>query len=172
MSPRSSLSLLVSDGPAPDRVAGMQTYGQLVGRWRTRIIYVRDEVVVREADGEWEFAYALEGRAVVDVWQVPPRDEAVRTGHTAECGLCVRVYDPVLELWRFTFHGPLSRATIDMIAMPVGEEIVQECTDESGLLRWVFFDIRSDSFRWRAERSRDGAHWRVEQRVEAQRADR
>jgi hypothetical protein len=27
----------------------------------------------RREEGEWTFGYALEGRAVIDVWQVPPR---------------------------------------------------------------------------------------------------
>jgi hypothetical protein len=163
------LDLLLSEGPAADRAQAMGTFGRLVGRWDTHITYLRDGVVTREVSGEWEFSYALEGRAVIDVWQAPARDVAARTGVTAECGLCVRVYDPVLDLWRFTFHGPVSRTTVNMIAMPTRDEIVQECVEESGLLRWVFFDIQPDRFSWRAERSPDGANWTLEQRVEARR---
>ena len=37
--------------------------------------------------------------------------------------------------------------------------------------RWVFSDVRADSFRWRAEESRDGGRsWAVTQRVVARRA--
>lgn len=171
MSGMASLSLLPWPGPAPDRAHGMSTYGRLVGRWRTEIVYLpRGDQPERRATGEWEFGYALEGRAIIDVWQVPSREEALRTGETAECGLCVRIYDPGLDLWRFTFHGPVHRATIDMLAQAIGPDIVQEYCDSGALVQWVFSDIAHDSFAWRAQRSTDGGStWIVEQTVTATR---
>jgi hypothetical protein len=162
------ISLLPSSGPAADRERGMFTYGRFVGMWKTNIIYWHANQPTRTAIGEWEFGYALEGRAVIDVWQVPPRAQAQRTGVTAECGLCVRIYDPALDLWRFTFHGPVSGVTINMIAQSVGSEIIQEYDDGGALVRWIFSDIQHDSFAWRAVRSTDGGStWQVEQTVKA-----
>jgi hypothetical protein len=82
----------------------------------------------RREEGEWTFGYALEGRAGIDVWQVPPRAQlgGVKGVTSHECGLCVRVYDPRLKLWRFTFHGPVNGVTINMLAFAVGPDIVQE----------------------------------------------
>jgi hypothetical protein len=168
MSPYTDLSLLPWSGPAADRESGMFTYGRFVGKWTTAIVYWRANQPIRRAIGEWEFGYALEGRAVIDVWQVPPRAEAQRTGVTAECGLCVRIYEPALDLWRFTFHGPVSGATVDMIAQSVGADVVQEYCDGDALVRWIFSEIQRDSFAWRAVRSTDGGvTWHLEQTVAA-----
>jgi hypothetical protein len=102
-----------------DRERTMSVFGRLVGKWQTEIIYCPANQPIRRMIGEWEFGYALEGRAIIDVWQVPPRAEAQRTGVTAECGLCVRIYEPALDLWQFTFHGPVRGTTINMIAQSV-----------------------------------------------------
>lgn len=124
----------------------------------------------RFAQGEWEFSYALEGRAVIDVWQVPPRDQVLAGIPTAECDLCVRIYDPLVDVWRFTFHGPVNRRQIDMVCRVIGDEIIQECSDDTGDLRWIFYDIERNSFSWRGERRAAGAkHWRTEQYVTAER---
>ena len=58
-----------------------------------------------------------------------------------------------------------------MVARKIGDDIVQECTDDKGDLRWIFHDIQAHSFSWRAERRpTNNDDWRVEQRVSAQRA--
>lgn len=164
------LDRLLSPAAADDRAAAMQTYGQFVGLWAIAIRYLPLGQPERSAQGEWEFSYALEGRAVIDVWQVPPKAEVLSGTPTAECGLCVRIYDPVADLWRFTFHGPVNRRQIDMVCRVVGNEIVQERSDESGELRWIFYDIAPNRFSWRAERRAAGAeHWHIEQYIFAER---
>ena len=168
MTPR--LDRLLSSAPAGDRTVAMETYGQFVGLWNMSIRYLPLGQPVRTAQGEWEFSYALEGRAVIDVWQVPPRDQVLSGSPTAECGLCVRIYDPGLDAWRFTFHGPVNRRQIDMVCRVVGDEIVQERSDETGDLRWIFYDIEKNRFSWRAERRAAGAEdWRIEQYIFAER---
>jgi hypothetical protein len=126
----------------------------------------------RREEGEWEFDYALEGRAVIDVWQVPPRAQ-INGGERRpgqECGLCVRIYDPHLKLWRFTFHGPVSGVTINMMAFAVGSDIVQERYHAGRAERWIFSNISDANFSWRAISSTDGgATWRLDQTVEAHR---
>ncbi len=164
------LDLLLSSAPAADRAAAMETYGQFVGLWDISIRYLPLGQPERSAQGEWEFSYALEGRAVIDVWQVPPRDQVLSGTPTAECGLCVRIYDPVTDTWRFTFHGPVNRRQIDMVGRKIGKEIVQEHFDETGDLRWIFYDMEENTFSWRAERRAAGADsWRIEQYIIAER---
>jgi hypothetical protein len=126
----------------------------------------------RHAEGDWEFAYALEGRAVIDVWQVPGRrvlGGAARAPQQ-ECGLCVRIWDPRLQLWRFTFHGTACGDVVHMYAREVGNEMILERAEGGELIRWIFAEIRADSFSWRGEISRDGGRtWRLEQEVSARR---
>ncbi|MEP6897720.1 MAG: hypothetical protein ABI870_04225 [Rhodanobacter sp.] len=150
----------------------MALFGRLKGCWRTSIVYFPLQGPERRAEGEWEFDYALEGRAVIDVWQVPPRAQinGIERSKGQECGLCVRIYDPQLKLWRFTFHGPVSGITIDMLAYSIGSDIVQERYHAGRAERWIFSDISDASFSWRAISSTDGgANWRVDQTVEARR---
>ncbi len=55
------------------------------------------------ASGEWHFGWALEGRAVQDVWIVPPRGELRRGDAAANVnsyGTTLRVYDPDIDAWR------------------------------------------------------------------------
>ena len=133
------LSCFSADGPAPDLAKEMSLYGRLDGRWRTRITYLPVDGPERREEGEWTFSYALEGRAVIDVWQVPPRAQlgGVKGVSSHECGLCVRVYDPRLKLWRFTFHGPVHGTTINMLAFQVGPDIVQERFYNGRCERWI-----------------------------------
>ncbi len=145
------LSSLLADGPAPGLTKEMDLYGRLNGRWRTLITHLPLDGPERREEGEWTFGYALEGRA-------------------HECGLCVRVYDPRLKLWRFTFHGPVNGVTINMLAFAVGPDIVQERFYNARCERWIFSDISHDRFFWRSVLSTDGGvSWRLMQTIEARR---
>jgi hypothetical protein len=166
------LSSILADGPAPGMTKEMDLFGRFNGRWRTLITCIPLEGAERREEGEWTFGYALEGRAVIDVWQVPPRAQlGCAKGTTShECGLCVRVYDPRLKLWRFTFHGPVLGATIDMLAFAVGPDIVQERFYGARCERWIFSDISHERFSWRSVLSTDGGvTWRLTQTIEARR---
>ena len=166
------LNSLLADGPAPGMTKEVDLFGRLNGRWRTLITYFPLDGPKRREEGEWTFGYALEGRAVIDVWQVPPRAQLGGANGTSshECGLCVRVYDPRLKLWRFTFHGPVLGVTIDMLAFAVGSDIVQERFYGGRCERWIFSDISHERFFWRSVLSTDGGvSWRLTQTIEARR---
>jgi hypothetical protein len=165
---------LLADGPAAQHAAEMEQFGRLTGLWETVITYYPpDGSPARHAAGDWELAYALEGRAVIDVWQVPGRRALAGAPRAPqqECGLCVRIWDPRLQLWRFTFHGTARGALVHMYAREIGDEMVLERAQGGELTRWIFFDIGAASFRWRGESSRDGGRtWRLEQELVARRA--
>lgn len=165
---------LISDSPTPEHTAEMEQFGRLAGLWETQITYYPpDGSPARHAEGEWEFTYALGGRAVIDVWQVPGRRGlgGGRRAANQECGLCVRIWDPRLRLWRFTFHGTARGDLIHMFARELGDEIVMERADGGELVRWIFADLQPESFQWRAERSANGGgSWRLEQEVTARRS--
>jgi len=121
----------------------------------------------------------LEGRAVQDVWVTPAR----RGRHlgqsqpwgpfTNQYGTTLRIYDAKIEAWRVTWLDPAAGYRADLIGRAQGDGIFQEGTGADGArLRWIFSDIAVNSFRWRAEVSRDeGATWRKALELLAQRSD-
>jgi len=105
---------------------------------------------------------------VVDLWRVPAH--AIACGDAErEVGLCVRIWDPRLQLWRFTFHSTATTTVIHMYAHLCGPDIVLERAEADRIERWVFCDIKHDTFAWRNEISRNGGSWRTVQTVRAQR---
>ncbi|HEY2950158.1 MAG TPA: hypothetical protein VGJ53_17455 [Micromonosporaceae bacterium] len=164
---------LLAAQPTPTYAAEIEQFGRLVGLWKIRITqYSPDGSAPRHADGDWEFGYALEGRAVIDVWRVPSRAALAGAPRAAgqECGLCVRIWDPRLQLWRFTFHGTAHGDQVQMLARQIADEMVMERAEDGRLIRWIFADISKGSFSWRSETSCDGGRtWRLDQQVHATR---
>jgi hypothetical protein len=154
----------------------MMLYGRLVGHWDVEVVDTLDDGSKRTSRGEWIFGWALEGRAIQDVFLVPPRRERGRplsAGARDTYGTTLRVYDPVQDAWHITWINPTRNARNDMVGRRAGSEIVQEGRDEEGPYRWIFSDISQESFRWRAEVSRDGGKtWRVATEFLARRVDR
>lgn len=132
----------------PDK---MEQFGRFVGQWDLLVTwYAIDGTIDRQEPGEWEFGYALEGRAVIDVWIVPPRAErAVASEHRlGEYGMSVRFYDPQIDAWRSTWHGPVNRVVIPFIARQVDDDMILERTEGVETTRWIFTEISASSFRW------------------------
>lgn len=99
-------------GPTPGHPEKMEEFGQFVGRWDVDVTWhEKDRSVAKRLPGEREFAYVWEGRAVVDIWQVPPRDrrEPGAKLPPGECGMTVRFYDvsfnPPVPAWMSNFEG-------------------------------------------------------------------
>jgi len=65
------LKRLASEGPAPDRAAQMMLYGQFVGSWEGTVVVHLPDGARRESTCEVHFGWALEGRAIQDVWIAP-----------------------------------------------------------------------------------------------------
>ncbi|OMI35783.1 hypothetical protein [Streptomyces sparsogenes] len=169
------MKTLLANGPSNLYATEMEQFGRLAGHWATRITYYpTDGSPARHVSGEWEFGYALEGRAVLDVWRWPGREELLASGRAPdqECGLCVRIWDPRLQLWRFTFHGTAHGDLVHMYARQIDDEIVMERAAGGDLVRWTFTDITAAAFHWRNERSTDGGHtWRLDQEADARRRE-
>ncbi len=165
--PSSSLiEALHADRPAADRAGKMGLYGQFVGRWEIDAVYHPEPDATRLSRGEIHFGWVLEGRAVQDVWIVPPRgaprDEPPQWGDFY--GTTLRVYDPDLDAWQILWIDPLTQVYRRMIGRACGEDIVQEGDDETRApVRWRFTEIRPASFHWLAERSPDqGKTWQLQ----------
>lgn len=160
------LEALGAGGPAPDRGGKMDLYGRFVGSWDLDVEQFPENSPSRRRKGEWHFGWALEGRAVQDVWIVPPRGE-LRHGDAAanvnSYGTTLRVFDPRINAWHIRWTDPVTQSYLRMIGRAQGDDIVQLGTTEDGrLIRWCFLEIASASFLWRGESSVDGgANWRV-----------
>jgi hypothetical protein len=141
------IAALCAPGPAADRAEKLSLYGWLIGSWQMAATVFSADGTKHSGRGEIHFAWALEGRAVQDVWILP----GVFYGTT------LRVYDPGLDAWHIVWSDPLRQYYSRQIGRARGRDIVQEGSDLSGTpTRWSFTDITPDSFRWLGERSEDG----------------
>ena len=160
------LDALGADGPAADRGGKMDLYGRFVGSWDLDVSQFRDDGTVRWPKGEWHFGWVLEGRAIQDVWIVPPRGELRHGDATANAnsfGTTLRVYDPGIDAWHVQWSDPVTQSFLQMIGRADGDEIIQLGTRADGqLVRWSFSQITADSFLWRGQISADGGlNWRM-----------
>lgn len=145
----------------------MDLYGRFVGSWDLDVMQRADDGCERRRKGEWHFGWALEGRAIQDVWIVPPRGELRRGDAAANVnsyGTTLRVYDPRLDAWQIQWTDPVTQNFLQMIGRPDGNDIVQLGSWPDGRkIRWRFSQITPNSFRWTGEISDDeGANWRLQ----------
>jgi hypothetical protein len=152
---------LLSAGPAADRAGKMGLYGRFIGDWAFDAAVHLDDGGTHEGVGEIHFAWALDGRAIQDVWILPG----------LFYGTTLRVYDPVLDAWHILWIDPLKQYYTRQLGRARGRDIVQEGRSDKGVpLRWSFVDIAHDSFRWLGERSGDGgATWQLQSEFRAER---
>ncbi len=168
------LDALGADGPAADRAGKMELYGWLVGSWDLDVTQFAEDGAKRRRKGEWHFGWALEGRAIQDVWIVPPRG-GLRGGDAAakvnSYGTTMRVYDPRIDAWQVQWTDPVTQNFLHMIGRKQGGEIVQLGTRPDGNpIRWIFSEMTPNSFHWRGEISTDaGATWRLNVEFSARR---
>ncbi len=152
-------------GPAQDLRDKLGLFGQFIGDWD--IVEHRYPLSRLRAPGEVHFNWILDGRAVQDVWgSIHPR-----TGRFVPWGTTIRYYDPHLGAWRSTWVAPRQRAVRRFIGRAVrGRIVLQEENRGSRSERWIFSDIRPDSFRWNAwKRTKPGGPWRVIEEMKVQR---
>lgn len=158
---------VLAAAPLPALADKLALYGQFVGDWDVRITNYPPHGAPTVRQGEWNFRWALEGRAIQDAFIVPARGARGKHGGGAKesYGTTLRYYDPQQDAWHITYIDPVYAAQWQMIAHRRGDEIVQDGRNQDGTpMRWIFFDIRPQSFRWRAEvQDGPGKTWRKEQ---------
>lgn len=169
------LQALGSAGPDPALADKLRLYGQFVGSWWLEIEHRPAGGAPRRAEGEWHFAWALDGRAVQDVWIWPSRRlRAEQPGcWTHGYGTTLRWYEPAIDAWRIVFIDPGRAVEVRQIGRAQGADIVQVGETASGLWRrWRFTEIGPRTFRWLGDVSWDrGASWSLEMEMRASRAD-
>src|SRR3981189_1258605 len=144
------LEALGADGPSADRAGKMDLYGRFVGSWDLDVTQIRDDGSARQRKGEWHFGWALEGRAIQDVWIVPPRGEMRRGDAAANVnsyGTTLRVYDVSLDAWQIQWTDQATQNFLGMIGRGAGYGLRRDDDWQEGCWgRWSFAEITPNSF--------------------------
>ncbi|WP_410672222.1 hypothetical protein [Amycolatopsis sp. cmx-4-68] len=155
-----------ADAPRPELAERLAVFAPLVGSWSLVVENVRDDGTADVTDGEWHFGWALDGRALADVWISPSRATRAATGTDGEWGMSLRFHDPAIDAFRSTWLGPGRGWVIPFVGTPTSDGFRIDSEDRS----WIFSELTADSFEWRAEETAPGAPApRVRQRFHARR---
>ncbi len=160
---------LGADGPFPELKEKLALFGQFVGDWQiVEDRYLNDDGTWIKSRGELHVNWILEGRALQDTFMT--YDE--KTQRLIPDGTTLRYYDPKINAWHVVWFSPMQGAITTLVGRKVGDGIVLErTTDEGYLVKWIFSDIASSSFRWHSEESRDnGKTWKIREEMQIRRA--
>lgn len=155
---------LIAEGPTGKSALlndELMLYGQFVGDWDFECEYYHENGVTERASGEWHFAWALEGWAIIDLWTFPRLSERARTGESpGGLGVTVRTYDEEAREWNIAWSDSKG-FFLYLRGKRSGDEIIQESKGEGERRKWwIFSEIAADSFVWREEISSDGGQSR------------
>jgi hypothetical protein len=161
---------LVASGPHPQIASSNQIFAPFVGSWDLLVSWFDENGrLIRRQAGEWHFSWVLEGRAIQDIWIVPPRTVRHEASDLYEYGASMRFFDPGIDAWRSTWIGPMHGLVRTFIAKRFGDRVVLETTEGSEpRMRWSFSDIAPHSFNWSNEVWEHGC-WRLQQSFRCQR---
>jgi hypothetical protein len=156
------IAALGAPGPHPSLGAEAALFDRFVGTWDCEFSTFAEDGTVSRFAGELLFGWVLDGRAMQDIWIGYPRDGA---GAERSIGTSLRIFDPTVPIWRVVWVAASSGSLIQLEGGAEGDQLVLRGRDTDGaLVRWSFNDIRSDSFVWRGEVSKDGgAAWRLQE---------
>jgi hypothetical protein len=158
---------LAADARAPEIPESADVYGWLCGSWDLVVLRYRAvDVSGQGLTGEVHAARVLEGRAVQDVWIMPPRDGGVAAADPTMnmYGTTLRSWDASIQAWRIAWTNPVRSHREEQIGNWQGRDIVQNGTRDDGTkTRWSFTEITGDSFHWRGEALYpNGTTWTLE----------
>lgn len=159
----SFIDALSARGPAADRSDAMALYGRFVGTWDGTVTVFQTNGKQYSSTCEAHFGWALDGRAVQDVWIAPSRSRRDGNANDRMYGTTLRIYDPKEDQWSVHWLDPVRQDFKHMIGRAVGNDIVQEYRDAHGAIcQWCFTDIAANTFRWISRESNDDRQtWRV-----------
>lgn len=149
-------------------------YGWLCGSWDLDVLHYRGiDVTDRDMKCEVHAGWVLEGRAVQDVWIMPPRSQRSKAADKTMdmFGTTLRSWDPTIQAWRISWTNPVIGHREDQVGRQSGNDIVQMGTRADGTqTRWTFAEITPDSFHWLGEALQpDGITWGLEGEFRAKR---
>jgi hypothetical protein len=158
---------LAANGPYPELREKLELFGQFVGDWEMEDRYLKEDGTWDVGRGRIHWRWILEGRGMQDTFT--EIDE--KSGREIPWGTTVRFYDPKIDAWRSTWNSPRQGAVKSFIGRKVADQIVLERRSEEGhTWKWIFSEIKKDSFRWHSEMGRDnGKTWTLTEEMQVRR---
>jgi hypothetical protein len=151
-----SIKYLVADGPFEPMRKKLMLFGQFVGDWDiVEAESLQDDGSWKRSSGELHSGWILGGTAVQDIWR------STEDGNDDAGGTTIHFYDQETDCWNSVWISPAQGTIRGFVGRKVGKEIVLESRETSRkMMRWVFYEIKRNSFRWKAEYSNDsGRSW-------------
>jgi uncharacterized protein len=160
------LGALESSGPSAELGDLAHDFGWLVGGWAAEVRDIDRDGRVHVGEGEWWFAWVLEGRAIQDVWISPSRGKRIANGVDPAVarnryGTTVRWFDRRAETWRIVWVNSVTGVTNTLGGKREGDHITLLGEELGRPIRWRFDNIRPDSFVWRGETQDQQGEWRL-----------
>jgi hypothetical protein len=159
---RDLVTALPAMGPHPSLGDQANVFGRFVGTWDVEYNMFTEDGKATRFYGEVIAGWVMDGHAVQDLFISYPKEK----GKERAIGTTIRYFEPKTGMWRVIFILPQFDYVRRLTGGPVGDDrIVLRGQDPDGTeLRWSFNDIRSDTFVWRGEKSRDGGKtWWMEE---------
>ena len=141
-------------GPHPSLGDQAKVFGRLIGTWDAEYTEFSKDGKATHSSGEVIDGWVMDGRAIQNLFIIYPS----ATRKDRFIGTTLRYFDPNSGTWRVIFIDPENDSVARFSGGAVGDDrIVLHSDDTDGKeTRWSFNDIRSDSFVFRDEVSRDG----------------
>jgi hypothetical protein len=158
---QNSFPALLADKPSAEHQAKVMLFGQFIGDWVFEGTEYREDGSRPKDKEEISFHWVLEGRAIQDVWLETERSDSDPRIH----GTTLRFYEPKRDSWRnIWIESRLGVVTV-LEGKRVADEIVLLGRSSDGAqIRWIFSDMKPNSFRWHAEKL-SGKKWRTYEEV-------
>ncbi|MFX0179537.1 MAG: hypothetical protein ACFE78_05055 [Candidatus Hodarchaeota archaeon] len=152
----------------------LEIYENFIGSWKFDWVGHKDDGSTWTVPGEWHFSWILEGRAIQDNWICPRSNERTSGKYPeGEYGTTIRFYDFKDDFIKVVWIGPIISQLNIFKANFENNEIVQNeimVTEKEKVSKWIFKEIKEDSFKWEAYISNDyGKTWYLNQEVFAER---
>ncbi len=160
---------LISSAPksVPEEVA---QWGKLVGNWDIVVEMIgEDGNVTQSFNAEWNWFYIMNGLAIQDVFILPKRADNIEPSDYF-VGTGIRIYDEDKKKWQTSWLDTSSKRIELREAVSTDQNIVVIHNTEGGdKLRYTYYDMNAESFKWKQESANNDGRWKVTQTVVAKR---
>ena len=123
----------------------------------------------RDVKGEWIFRRVLDGIGIQDLFICPSRETRITEPQPdGEYGMAIRMFNKEDKCYDmvYTCEGNMSRLRFEK----EGNKLVGTVLDEPSS-KWVFSEIREETFRWQAITVLESGEWQVNSNVYAKRKE-
>lgn len=143
---------LVATGPFKPLKDKLRLFGQFVGDWDiVEARSLQEDGSWKTSKGEFHAGWILGGTAIQDTWK------SVGRGVDDMGGTTIYLYDREARTWSSIWISPDQAIVRGFTGGKKGKEIILESREtKKRLMRWIFYDIKKNSFRWKAKWTVDG----------------